>query len=290
MKAGGARLKISSPDKLMFPKDGITKSDLASYYQRISEVMLPHVQGRPVTMHRFPDGIDDEGFYEKRRPSHFPDWIWTIGVELVADGKQEQFSIDDAKTLVYLADQACITPHVWLSRKDDLGRPDRMLFDLDPPDSDFAPVREAALLLAGFFDDSGVASFPMTTGSRGMHVVVPLLKGPGFDEVREVAKTIGSTLVKEAPDQLTMEIRKERRKGRLFLDITRNAYGQTSVAPYAVRAMAGAPVATPLDWREVNASMHSQRYRIANIFRRLGQKDDPWKDIARHRVGLGRME
>jgi bifunctional non-homologous end joining protein LigD len=286
IKVEGTVIEVSNPDKVLFPQEGITKADLVTYYHRISGTMLPHVKGRLVTMRRFPDGIGEEGFYEKKRPTHFPDWISGTEIRLAADGAQTQFSIDDARTLVYLADQACITPHIWLSRKDAPDRPDKLLFDLDPPGQGFATVREAALLLKDRFNEMGIASFPMTTGSRGAHVVVPISKGPDFNEVREVAKKVGSTLVQEHPGQLTMEMRKEKRKGRLFLDFTRNSYGQTSVAPYAVRPKAGAPIATPLEWRELDKDMSSQRYRIDNIFRRLGQKDDPWERLFDHGVNI----
>ncbi len=281
-------VQITHPGKVLFPEAGLTKMDLARYYQRIAEVMLPHLRGRPISMRRFPDGISGEGFYQKEAPGYFPDWINRVSVGLKDEGgTQRQITCENAATLVYLAGQDCLEIHPWLSRADDLDHPDRLIFDLDPPSEDFEVVRFAAGAARKLLGELGLPSFLMTTGSRGLHVVVPLDRSADFDACRDFARRVAAVLAGRYPDRLTSEVRKEKRQGRLFLDYLRNAYGQTAVAPYGVRAKPGAPVATPLDWEELgDRSLYSQRYRLENIFRRLGQKEDPWRDMMQHAVSL----
>jgi bifunctional non-homologous end joining protein LigD len=273
--ADGRAVEVGNPDKVLFPDAGITKRDLACYYRRIAAVMLPHIRGRPVTMQRYPDGIGADGFYQKDAPGYFPDWIRT---ETLAkeNGEVSHVVCDDAATLVYLADQGCITPHVWSSTTADPDRPDRMVFDLDPPQGSGArPVRAAARIVRDFLGDLGLSARIMTTGSSGFHVVVPLDGSRPFDEVREFAARCARVLAEGHPAELTVAQRIETRSGRVFLDYLRNAYGQTTVAPYAVRALPGAPVAAPIGWEELGRT-EPRSYTVANLFRRLGQKDDPW--------------
>lgn len=273
----GRAVQIGNPDKVLFPDDGVTKQDLADYYRQIAPVMLPHLRSRPVTMHRFPDGIDGSDFYQKDAPGYFPEWIRTVVVSKEG-GQVRHVVCDDVATLVYLADQACITPHVWLSTVDDLDRPDRMVFDLDPPDGGTADaVRSAARATKDLLDELGLASRIMTTGSAGFHVVVPLDGSAGFDDVRDYAHRCADLLAERHPDDLTVEQRIADRRGRVFVDYLRNSRGQTTVAPYSVRARSGAPVATPIDWEEVGRT-DPRTYTMGNILRRLGQKPDPWAD------------
>lgn len=277
---GDRTIEVSDADKVLFPDAGLTKGDLADYYARIADAMLPHLQDRPVTMQRFPDGIEAEGFYQKKAPDYFPEWIRRVSIEVEErDESQPQVVCDDAATLLYLADQACITPHVWLSRADALHHPDRLIFDLDPPGNDFDPVRFAARRLREVLDDVGLSPFVMTTGSQGAHVVVPLDGSASFDAARAFAHDLADVVAEQHPNRLTTAVRKNKRQGRIFLDYMRNSYAQTSVAPYAVRALPGAPVATPLEWDELGGDLHSQTYTFENLFRRMGQKDDPWADI-----------
>lgn len=272
---GGRTLELARPDKVLFPDDGITKDDLAEYYRRIAPMLLPHARGRPVTMQRFPDGIDEDGFFQQKVPDYFPSWIRTVPVP-TSDGRDRRLVLDDAATLVYLAGQGCITPHLWLSTEDDLERPDRMVLDLDPPpDGDVDLLRRAARTVRAVLADAGLASRIMTTGSSGFHVIVPLVPGHDADSVRRVALRLARRAVATDPDSLTVEQRRNRRAGRVFIDYGRNAIGQTTVAPYAVRARPGAPVATPIDWRELG-HVEPRTYSIANVFRRLAQRDDPW--------------
>ena len=289
---GSLTVETSREGKVLFPDDGLTKGDLIAYYERIADVMLPHIEGRPLTMHRFPDGIGEEGFYQKEMPDYFPDWFDRVKIEKREGGTQTQVTCENTASLVYLANQACITPHIWLSRADDLERPDRIIFDLDPPDDDFAPVREGAFRLRGLLNELDLPSFAMLTGSRGVHVVIPIQRGPDFETGRRFARAVAKKLADHFPDELTVEQRIAKRGERLFLDTARNAYGQTAVAPYALRALRGAPVATPVDWSEMrDGDLRASSYSVNNIFRRLSQKPDPWKDIRRFAEALeGRLE
>ena len=275
---GGREIEITHPDRVLFPEAGITKRDLLDYYERAAELLLPHVEGRLVSMHRFPEGIGEEGFFHKDVPGYFPDWIRTEEVEK-KDGTLRMLVIEEAATLVYLAQQACITPHVWLSRVGRLDAPDRMLFDFDPSTDDRSGVLAGARAARDLLRELGLEPFAMLTGSRGIHVAVPLDGEAGFEEVRELARGVAEVLVSRDPEVLTLEARKAERGSRVFVDVLRNAWAQTTVAPYAVRARPGAPVATPVDWDELTPDWDPRRYTIGNLFRRLAQKEDPWKGI-----------
>ncbi len=287
---GHHTIELSNTDKLFYPESGLTKGDLIDYYRRIARVMLPYVKDRPLTLHRFPDGINGNGFYQQEAPEYFPDWIERITVKKEG-GSTSHVACQNAATLVYLANQACITPHAWLSRKGHLDQPDLAVFDLDPPDDDFEPVRWAVLSLRKLLEGLGLAPRVKTTGSRGLHVVVPLNGSAGFDEVHGFAQEVARTLAEQEPEALTSEQRKDKRRGRVFLDYLRNSYGQTAVLPYAVRARPGAPVAAPVDWEGVTApNFNSRSYNIKNIFRRLSQKKDPWQGMWRGATSLERAQ
>jgi bifunctional non-homologous end joining protein LigD len=281
MKVDGHEIALSNLGKVLFPASGLTKGDLIDYYRRIADVALPHLRDRPVSMQRFPDGIGHGGFFQKSAPDHFPDWIERKMLEKEG-GSVTHVVANNAATLVYLADQGCITPHVGLSRVDQIDAPDRLIFDLDPSGDDFAKVQGAARKVKAALDKLELDSFVQTTGSRGLHVVVPLDREARFDEVRGFARMLAEHLAERYPEELTVEQRKAARGERVFLDYLRNGYGQTTAAPYAVRAIEGAPIATPLTWPEALADgLSPQKYTIQNIFRRLGRKDDPWAGIGR---------
>lgn len=283
---GSYTIELSNQDKIFFPDAGLTKGDLIDYYRRIADIMLPHLQNRPITMHRFPDGIDGDDFYQQQISDYFPEWIERVTVEKEG-GTVTHVVCNNAATLVYLANQACITPHIWLSRTDKLYYPDRMIIDLDPSGDAIERVRLAALAVNAFLTELGLTTFVMTSGSEGYHIIVPLDRSEEFDTVRAFAQAVAEKLVERAPEQFTTEQRKNKRGNRVFLDTVRNSYGHTGVAPYAIRAKSGAPVATPLAWDEVEQNdMHPQKYTLANIFRRLGQKADPWRDMLRHAQSL----
>lgn len=276
-----AGIEISKPDKELFPESdrgaAVTKLDLARYYESVAEVMLPHMRGRPVNMERFPDGIARSSFYEKKVPAHFPDFVHTVEVA-TADGRQRQVVVDDVRSLVYLAQQACVTPHTWLCREDVLDRPDLLVVDLDPSVPGLDRVRRATRLVGELLDDLGLTSVLKTTGSRGYHVVMPLRRRESFDDVRAFARDAARVLVDREPGLLTLEARKVKRGDRVLIDIQRNGYGQTAVPPYAVRARPGAPVATPITWDELGRVQPDQ-HTIRSIGRRLSRGGDRWADL-----------
>ncbi|MER6298044.1 non-homologous end-joining DNA ligase [Kitasatospora sp. NPDC001539] len=276
LRAGGRTVELHRADKVLFPADGITKAQLADHYRAVARRMLPQLRGRPLMLERHPDGIDAPAFMQKDVPGYFPAWVHRAELPK-ADGTVTYPVCDDTATLLYLADQACITPHRFLSRADRPDHPDRLVFDLDPPGEEFTPVREAALLLRELLDELGLPSAVMTTGSRGLHVLVPLDRRADFDEVRSFAREVAGLLVARHPDRLTTEARKRARAGRLYLDLQRNAYAQTAVAPYAVRALPGAPVAAPVGWDDVaDPDLTPQRWTLATVDRLL--EADPWRD------------
>lgn len=285
VRAGGHTVEVTRPDKVLFPDDGLTKADLVAYYQEVAARMLPHLRGRPLMMERYPDGIDHRPLMQKNVPDYFPSWIHRAEVRKVG-GTVVHPIADDTAALVYLANQACVTPHRWLAKADKPDHPDRLVFDLDPPDDDFAPVRDAAAALRELLDELRLRSAVMTTGSRGLHVVVPLDRSADFDTVRAFAQDAAEVLAVRHPDALTTAPRKQARHGRLYLDVQRNAYAQTAVAPYAVRARPGAPVAAPLDWSEVEArGLTARRWTVESVLDRLD--DDPWKGVLTRGHGLG---
>ena len=286
LQIDGRRIELSNLDKVLFPDDGFTKSEVIGYYRRIAETALPYYRDRPLSLQRFPDGIAEEGFYQKDLPGYFPDWI--DRVDLPKEGGRITHMIaGDTASLIYIANQGCITPHLALARRDRPEHPDRLIFDLDPSDDDFPKVRQAALRLKELLDALELPAFVMTTGSRGLHVVVPLDRSADFDAARGFARDLAGRLADSYPDALTVEQRKKKRGNRVFIDYLRNAYGQTAVAPYALRARDGAPVATPLTWKEAAArGLGPRRYTLKNIFRRLAQRDDPWHGIDDRAVAL----
>ncbi len=289
MRFGNYTVETSREDKVFFPDNGITKGDLINYYREVSGFMLSHIRGRPLSLQRYPDGIEKEGFYQKEASAYFPDWIERVSLEKREEGgKVKQVTCENAATLVYLADQGCVTFHPWLSRKDRPDYPDRMVFDLDPPGEGFQTVIFAARALRKLLlEELKINSYVMTTGKRGLHVTVPLDRKCNFDSVRSFAGRIAEILAERHPERLTTETRKSKRRKRLFLDVARNAYGQTAVSPYSVRPRPEAPVATPLDWKELERpDINPGKYNIGNLFRRLGQKGDPWKGIGRSAISI----
>jgi bifunctional non-homologous end joining protein LigD len=286
VRLGRATIELSNLDKVLFPDSGITKGELVDYYRKVAPLILPYLRDRPVSMQRFPDGIDGEGFYQKSVPDYFPDWIERVTVAKEG-GTVTHVICQNLATLVYLANQGCITPHVWLSRRDRLDHPDRMIFDLDPADDDFAAARRAARDLRELVDQLGLVAYVMATGGRGLHVVVPLDRSADFETSRGFARDVAELLARRDPERLTTEARKDKRKGRLFVDYLRNAYAQTGVPPYAVRPRGGAPVAIPLAWEELgDRKLRGHSYDVRNAFRQLGRVDDPWTGMGRRARGL----
>jgi bifunctional non-homologous end joining protein LigD len=288
VRAGRRTVSVSSPDRVVFPRAGLTKLDLASYYAEVADVMVPHVRGRPLALQSYPDGVLGESYFVKNVPAHYPSWIATAQVPRRGGGSIRQALANDGATLVYLAGQNVVTPHVWTSRADRLEQPDRIIFDLDPSTKHFDEVRAAARELGSLLRDLGFTPFAMTTGSRGLHVVVPLRRTAPYDEVHAFSHDVATLFAASNPAKLTTEFHVKDRGERLFLDVGRNAYGQHAVAPYAVRGLPDAPVATPLRWEELeDPQLRSQRWSIRTLRARLDTAGDPWREIARHARALG---
>jgi bifunctional non-homologous end joining protein LigD len=280
---------LSHPDKVLFPDDGLTKADLAAHYARVAEVMLPHVRDRPITLWRYNDGIGGERIVQQALPKGAPEWVERVEVQRRKGGSVVHGLIDHAATLRWLANQNCITPHVWNALADRLDRPDRMVFDLDPSTQDFDLIRAAALGAAEQLRALGLVPFAMVTGSRGIHVVVPLKRTRTADEVRAAAGAMAERIAAAAPDTLTTAWRKDKREGRILVDVARNTYAQTVVAPYAVRALPGAPVAVPVTWEEVaSPQLTPQRFTVPTMGQRLRTAGDPWADMESHAATLPR--
>ena len=293
VKVGGVTVELSHTGKMLFPGDNITKGDLVAYYERAAGVMLPLLRDRPVAMLRYPDGIAAEGIMQKNVPGYFPDWVTRAEVRKQG-GSLQQVICDKPATIVYLANQACVELHAFLSRLDRIDNPDQLIFDLDPPDADqFGDVRSAALLLRRLLEDElGLAAFVKTTGGKGLHVHVPLDARADFDAVREFAHEVAGLLAVRDPGLVTTEQRKDKRGKLIYLDVMRNAYAQLAVAPYSVRARPGAPVATPLHWDELeDGDLRPGRFTLRTVPARISDLSgghDPWAGLGRRGSGLAR--
>jgi bifunctional non-homologous end joining protein LigD len=274
-----ATIEPSHPDKVLFPDAGITKADLIGHYRSVAGRMLPLVHDRPMAVVRYPEGLAGPSFFQQAAPPYTPSWIRQVTVPKEG-GRISHLLCQDEQTLAYLADQAALVMHTWLSRVDRLERPDQVLFDLDPPRS-FDEARHAAFALRELLTELGLSGTVKTTGSRGLHVSVPLVRRHTVDEVRDFARRVAAVLEFREPKRFTTEMRRNKRGERLFLDTTRNTYAQLAVAPYSVRATPDARVATPLAWSELeNESLTPERFTVRTMARRLTEPD-PWRDAPR---------
>jgi bifunctional non-homologous end joining protein LigD len=284
VRVGRRTITITRPDKVLFPDDGITKADLVDHYVRVAGVMLPHVRGRPVSMKRYPEGIEGQVFYQKRVPDWFPDWIPHVEVR-TSKGPHVYAVIADAATLAFLANQACIEPHTWLSRADSPDHPDLVVFDLDPSADDLPMLRRGARAIRRLLDEAGLVPFVKTSGSKGYHVVAPLDRSADHETVRAFAEGVAEIAVDRHPDVFTTEFRKAKRGDLVFLDVMRNGYGATVIPPYAVRAFPGAPVAVPIEWNELSR-VEPRTFTMTTLPRRLARRGDPWAGIRRRARAL----
>jgi bifunctional non-homologous end joining protein LigD len=294
VRVGRITVELSHTGKVLFPDAGITKGDLVAYYQHTAGAMLPWLRDRPVAMRRYPDGITTTEIMQKNVPGYFPDWITRAEIRKQG-GSVRQVICDKPATIVYLANQACIELHAFLSTLDRIGNPDQLIFDLDPPDADrFGDVRSAALLLRDLLEDElGLAAFLKTTGGKGLHVHVPLNARAGFDAARGFAQDVAALLAAGNPGLVTTEQRKDKRGKLVYLDVMRNAYAQLAVAPYSVRARPSAPVATPLSWDELDDKLRPGQFTIRTVPDRvsgLSRSDDPWAGLGRRAAGLARAQ
>jgi bifunctional non-homologous end joining protein LigD len=273
-------VKLSNPDKVLFPDDGITKAELAEHYARVAERMVPQCRDRPMNLWRWNKGIAEDVVVQQSLPKGAPDWVARCEVPRRKGGDIVHGMINDADTLRWLAQQNCITPHIWNARCDRRDKPDRIVFDLDPSsEDDFDHIREGALVCADVLRSLGLVPFAKVSGSRGIHIIAPLKRTRTADEVSARAGELAELIAAERPDTLTTFWRKEKREGRILVDVARNTYGQTIVAPYAVRALPGAPVAMPVTWDEVaDPALSPRRFGLRDVEARL-REDDPWAEM-----------
>ncbi len=273
-------IELTHCTKLLFPQDRITKGNIIDYYHQIASHMLPHIKNRPLTLHRFVHGIEAEGFYQKETADYFPTWIKQAKVPKKSGGFTHYVVANNAATLIYLTNQLTLTYHPWLSTINALNKPDKMIFDLDPSgDATFADVKLVARILYDYCTERNIHPLCMTTGSRGLHVIIPLKREHDFDAVRSVARTIAESCVAQNPKKMTLEAHLKNRGNKIYIDILRNAYAQTAVAPYSVRARPHAPVATPIAWAELlDGSIHkSDQFTINTVFERVTH--NPWDTL-----------
>ncbi|MGH1489810.1 MAG: non-homologous end-joining DNA ligase [Acidimicrobiales bacterium] len=280
MTVDGRSLVISHPEKVLFPQSGITKADLANYYRAVGPTMTRYVRDRPITLVRYPSGIQGKGFFQKNTPDHYPDWI--PRVELVKKGGVVRHCVvTHPAALVYFAQQNVITPHMGLANVADLGHPDLFVIDLDPSLDDFDQIRRVAHGVRAALERAGLVAFVQLTGSKGLHIVAPLTGTAEWSEVGRFSRALSTLLLDQFPEDLTMEFSKSERGDRIYLDMGRNNYQSTMATPYGVRAFEGAPVATPIDWEELDEpGINARRYTINTVLDRLAARGDPWETMA----------
>jgi bifunctional non-homologous end joining protein LigD len=276
----GRTVRLTHPDRLLWPDAGLTKRDLYDYFGAVAETMLPHIRDRPVSLQRFRGAVGDGGFFQKEVPKGAPDWVPTAEVPKHG-GVVHHVLANDRATLQWLAQQGCVTPHVFTARADRLDRPDRLVIDLDPSHEDFGAVRRAAQACGTALRDRGLEPFAMVTGSRGIHVVAPLKRTRDAKDVLAWVRAFATDLAEEHPSELTTEFHKAKRDDRLYLDVARNGPAQTVVPPYAPRPRPGAPVATPLRWEELaDDALRPDGWTLRTILQRLEELGgDPWHGI-----------
>jgi bifunctional non-homologous end joining protein LigD len=270
---------ITHPEKVLFPDDGITKGELAAYYEAIAPVMLPHVRARPVTMERFHRGIGEKGFIQKDVSKGFPKWLERVEVPKKG-GTVHYPLVYDARALLWMANQNSITPHVWMSRVPKLYYPDLSVFDLDPMQDEPDALRAATLGVRDLLLELGLRSWVKTSGSKGFHIVVPLDAELDFAEVARFGDAVGKLLVQRDPVHLTQEFSKVDRKGRIYVDTGRNGPGATLAAVYAVRPKPGAPVSAPCTWDEVARGDAAPRtFTLRGMAKRIEEVGDLWAEM-----------
>jgi bifunctional non-homologous end joining protein LigD len=280
--AAGPRL--ANPDKVLFPKDGITKRDIWDYYTAIAPLMLPHLRGRPLTMQRYPDGITGEEWYQQNAPDKSPAFVRLVDSGPRHDGKK-RIVCDDLETLQWLANLAALTLHQWTSHvpasavsraaiDHALALPDYVVLDLDPGSGPWSHLVEVARAVRSLLEALSLRSFVKTSGKRGVHVYVPIAAGPTHDQATRFAEQVARAVAKVLPDISTVERMKDKRSGKLYVDYGQNGEGKTVVAPYTIRARDGAVVSTPIDWDELDEKLDPARFTIRTVLERVRERGD----------------
>jgi bifunctional non-homologous end joining protein LigD len=268
---------------VLYPTGGITKTEIINYYGKIAPLLLPHIRDRPLVIQRYPDGIKKSGFYQKNTPTYYPRWIKRKKIQ------NTNYAVcNDKETLLYFVNQASLVIHSWQSRVNNIKKPDRIIIDLDPDEKEEKKIMmpylvKGALAIREILQKIGLTSYLMSTGSKGYHIMIPIKPELEFEKVRDFALRITALIEIGNPQRFTTQIRKEKRKGKVFLDINRNANAQLAVMPYSLRAIDKAPIATPLEWKELTPGQDSQKYHIKNITKRIKEKGDVWKGFEKKR-------
>ncbi|HEY0742483.1 MAG TPA: non-homologous end-joining DNA ligase [Chryseosolibacter sp.] len=283
-QVGKRKVELSNLDKVLFPEDGIVKAEIIEYYLKISPTILKHIKGRALTLIRFPDGIHGESFYQKNKPQWTPDWI-----EYATLGKEQKDYIlaTEQALLVWIANLAGLELHQLHSRKPDFDKPDYMVFDLDPPEGyNFQKIKPIAFNLKAHIESFGYTPFVKTTGGKGIHICCPLEPKQGFSEVFDAAQAIAQPFIEQYPNETTLHIKKDARKGRVLVDIYRIRSGQSIVSPYSLRGRVGAPVSMPLTWEELENLDKPSSFNIRNAVEKVERDGDAWESIDAYAVEL----
>jgi bifunctional non-homologous end joining protein LigD len=277
LELDGRRLLLNNPEAVLWPDDGISRSELIEYYLDIADHLMPFFAGRPLSLLRCPEEAAGDCVYQKTAPMGLPTWVMTrrIRTEQAALGYAEYVVGTDRTALVYLLNLGYISHHPWSSTIEAIDRPDMLLFDLDPTEIAFREVRNAAMLVRDLLMTFRIRSWVKTSGGSGLHVMAPLAPVHGFDQVLAAAETITRMARQREPSLFTLDMRRARRRGKILIDVHRNHRGATLVSPYAVREYPGAPVSTPLEWHELERGIYPQDFNLRNIRDRLARVGDP---------------
>jgi bifunctional non-homologous end joining protein LigD len=280
MDSSSLQFRLTHPDRMVYPDVEITKRDVANYYVAVAKWMLPHVSGRPLTLVRCPGGLSGACFYQKHPPAGMPAAVEQIAVRESSETRPYAV-IHDLEGLMALVQFGALEIHSWGCLADDIEHPDRMVFDLDPdPSVKWSSVIEAAFAVRSKLQDLKLISFVKTTGGKGLHVVVPLLRRKTWPEVKQFARNFANEMVSLSPDRYIATMSKAARRGKIFIDYLRNERGATSVVCYSTRAKAGGPVSMPITWHELRTSKSPSAFTIKNVVQRLRKlHNDPWKDL-----------
>lgn len=272
---GGQRL--TSPDRVLWEEQGVTKRELAEYYQAVGDWLVPELRDRPLTLIRCPQGQEGKCFVQRRASDDFPAALKRVGVEVEDEGATEHLAATSLRGVLYLAQIGVLEIHTWSARRDRLDRPDRLIFDLDPdPALPFGSVVDAALQIRVRLEELGLRSFVKTSGGKGLHLLVPIRRGPTWEMAREFSGALAREMESRDPGHFVAEASKSRRSGRIYVDYLRNGYGATAVCAYSPRARPGAPVSTPLAWDELAAGARPEDFDVRTVPERLRSGTDPW--------------
>ncbi|MDP9189170.1 MAG: non-homologous end-joining DNA ligase [Actinomycetota bacterium] len=293
---GKRKLKLTNLDKVLYPKTGFTKGEVIDYYARVADAILPHLRGRPLTLKRYPDGVEGFNFYEKRCPKHRPEWIKTATVLADRVGEIDFCLCDNRPTLVWLAQLAALELHPSLAKATRIEHPTVLAFDLDPgPPADVIDCCRVAIRLRELFADLGLECFPKTSGSKGMQVYVPLNGQVSYEKTTPFAHAIALLLEKQYPKEVVSKMTKELRKGKVFVDWSQNTKSKTTIAVYSLRARERPTASTPLEWDEVKSALRSRKaerlsFEAEEVLKRIDKRGDLFEPVLKLRQRLPMLD